>query len=490
MESEEPTNREETPPGGPSTSKEAHTRPWKCPVSTCKYHQFGWLTEKDLERHTNDKHSESPAMFECLYTPCPYKSKRESNCKQHMEKVHDWTYVRTKATGKMAPENNASTAQPNISVPTTLGFVDFVPPSDSTPQISENIFAIHPTNEALFSNDIQLGNLDDFDLDLDLVTPSTALGSFELYPAYKSNSTFTPTDKNTNKLQTQTIAPKKADMHDFNLFAMPEQMAMHPVNPSSGKVSIRQHLDFHMSEASMVATEAAAAYRGLPIKWRKESSKKKSTTQLDDQALSSNVKEVEKNRAEITNNADLRLTEQDVHESAKLGETSHRSSDPEELIKTARRKEKGKGIMKEEDSKEALEHGVSDLGAKNANEEKSEFSARGELWPTGEGREHSLSDPDQRLQDDYRETFYRGNTKTPALGPQLPFPRTTASLNVSPLVPVDPRPSEAPQSAITSKAPDGPQRDKSPLIMHEVIVEEDEGFQEPTGNGDTKQDDN
>ncbi|KAI1641469.1 hypothetical protein F4809DRAFT_636755 [Biscogniauxia mediterranea] len=79
--------------------EKTHSRPWKCPVLTCKYHDYGWPTEKEMDRHVADKHSEAPAMFECLFKPCPYKSKRESNCKQHMEKSHGWTYVRTKTNG-------------------------------------------------------------------------------------------------------------------------------------------------------------------------------------------------------------------------------------------------------------------------------------------------------------------------------------------------------------------------------------------------------
>lgn len=77
-----------------------HTRPWKCPIPTCKYHEYGWGTEKEMDRHVNDKHSAAPAMYKCLFPPCPYKSKRESNCKQHMEKAHGWNYVRTKTNGQ------------------------------------------------------------------------------------------------------------------------------------------------------------------------------------------------------------------------------------------------------------------------------------------------------------------------------------------------------------------------------------------------------
>ncbi|KAK7956505.1 uncharacterized protein PG986_005727 [Apiospora aurea] len=82
---------------GKSTDAENIThglpRPWKCPIITCKYHEHGWPTEKELNRHVKDKHSSAPALYECLYQPCPYKSKRESNCKQHMEKAHghEWT---------------------------------------------------------------------------------------------------------------------------------------------------------------------------------------------------------------------------------------------------------------------------------------------------------------------------------------------------------------------------------------------------------------
>ena len=87
--------------------EKTHSRPWKCPLSTCKYHEYGWPTEKERDRHLNDKHSANPPMYECHYKPCPYKSKRESNCKQHMEKAHGWTYVRTKTNGKSRPSHGA-----------------------------------------------------------------------------------------------------------------------------------------------------------------------------------------------------------------------------------------------------------------------------------------------------------------------------------------------------------------------------------------------
>ncbi|KAL1590406.1 hypothetical protein WHR41_00930 [Cladosporium halotolerans] len=77
-----------------------HDRPYKCPNTKCKYHEYGWPTEKECERHVNDKHSAAPSLYHCLFKPCPYTSKRESNCKQHMEKAHGWAYVRSKNNGK------------------------------------------------------------------------------------------------------------------------------------------------------------------------------------------------------------------------------------------------------------------------------------------------------------------------------------------------------------------------------------------------------
>ena len=77
-----------------------HSRPFKCSVPNCKYHDFGWPTEKELERHYNDKHASSPQTYSCLFQPCSYRSKRQSNCKQHMEKAHGWTYVRSRASNR------------------------------------------------------------------------------------------------------------------------------------------------------------------------------------------------------------------------------------------------------------------------------------------------------------------------------------------------------------------------------------------------------
>ncbi|EXK85044.1 hypothetical protein FOQG_10983 [Fusarium oxysporum f. sp. raphani 54005] len=36
------------------------SRPWKCPVLSCQYHDYGWSTEEERDHHYSDKHSETP----------------------------------------------------------------------------------------------------------------------------------------------------------------------------------------------------------------------------------------------------------------------------------------------------------------------------------------------------------------------------------------------------------------------------------------------
>ncbi|KAL8693124.1 MAG: hypothetical protein Q9218_001976 [Villophora microphyllina] len=98
--------------------EKTHSRPWKCDEKSCKYHTYGWPTEKERDRHVNDKHSSSPSMYKCQFRPCPYESKRESNCKQHMEKAHGWAYVRSKNNGKSKKNPTGKTpASPQITTP-------------------------------------------------------------------------------------------------------------------------------------------------------------------------------------------------------------------------------------------------------------------------------------------------------------------------------------------------------------------------------------
>ena len=170
--------------------EKTHSRPWKCPIATCKYHDFGWPTEKEMDRHVNDKHSNAPAMYECKFPPCPYKSKRESNCKQHMEKAHGWTYVRTKTNGKKMPGSDAqhTPSLHHSSTPSTTPSYGMQTPPEMTSLDYPNI-----SNQDWFNNssayDMQANNADAMDISVDLRSPASA-ASYEQYPPYQNGSTF------------------------------------------------------------------------------------------------------------------------------------------------------------------------------------------------------------------------------------------------------------------------------------------------------------
>lgn len=118
-------NKEFKRPCDLTKHEKTHSRPWKCTDPVCKYHDYGWPTEKERDRHVNDKHKKDPQMFECKFKPCPYKSKRESNCKQHMEKAHGWQYTRTKTNGGKV---RMDSADPSMPTPNIHGMP--TPPSD------------------------------------------------------------------------------------------------------------------------------------------------------------------------------------------------------------------------------------------------------------------------------------------------------------------------------------------------------------------------
>jgi len=70
-------------------------------------------------------------MYRCKFAPCTYASKRESNCKQHMEKTHNWVYVRSKSNGRKKSDTASVTSaapsppslnSPAASTPTSVPF--------------------------------------------------------------------------------------------------------------------------------------------------------------------------------------------------------------------------------------------------------------------------------------------------------------------------------------------------------------------------------
>jgi hypothetical protein len=163
--------------------EKTHSRPWKCPVETCKYHEYGWPTEKEMDRHHNDKHSAAPALYECHFKPCPYRSKRESNCKQHMEKAHGWEYVRSKNNGK-ARSDKAAGSVVNAGMPTPQLTDIRTPSSDgnagvTTPEGDDIEMQLGPDQTFMYDNRNSL-NFPMYNQD------------FQMFPPQQINLDFSP----------------------------------------------------------------------------------------------------------------------------------------------------------------------------------------------------------------------------------------------------------------------------------------------------------
>lgn len=245
--------------------EKTHSRPWKCPHATCKYHEFGWPTEKEMDRHINDKHSDAPAMFECQFKPCPYKSKRESNCKQHMEKAHGWTYVRTKTNGgKKIPTKPGSSVQTpplgNVSTPsTTPAYSVSTPNNDTTPPPMTHEFPIYqPDSDWFATYGMHPDNIDTMDLALENPSPASA-ASYEQYPPYQNGSAFIINDEDiyaaTARIPAQLPSPDATMMYgkmmphqqlplqqpQMHAYEAPRRYVQQPQNPQHFSPTAQQN---------------------------------------------------------------------------------------------------------------------------------------------------------------------------------------------------------------------------------------------------------
>jgi hypothetical protein len=171
-------NKEFKRPCDLTKHEKTHSRPFKCSHKGCKYYEFGWPTQKEMERHENDKHSDAPSMYKCHFEPCPYKSKRESNCKQHMEKAHGWTYVRTKTNGK-GGNKAGSSAQPtpmitSLPTPSSGNSIPAMSPPDAFPMTDHYQDLIYPSSEQFNTEFFTFDNTaPDLSMDLSPIDNST-----------------------------------------------------------------------------------------------------------------------------------------------------------------------------------------------------------------------------------------------------------------------------------------------------------------------------
>ena len=98
-------------------------------------------------------------MFRCRFLLCNYESKREINCKQHMEKVHGWKSVRSEE--QQSKED--AVGDRDIHVQEIEETVDSMPVSPSWSEAGDSVSASEdptdyplPVNPAKDANDLGL----------------------------------------------------------------------------------------------------------------------------------------------------------------------------------------------------------------------------------------------------------------------------------------------------------------------------------------------
>lgn len=195
--------------------EKTHSRPWKCSDINCRYHEYGWPTEKELERHRNDKHSANPKLFNCLFKPCAYSSKRESNCKQHMEKSHNWKYVRSKNNGK----NRDQQGRGSLPTPQETHLQTPVTEHEATP---EDMRFDGSEASVTFNGEIYNENHVSYPAVDSQYHGELTLEQFHISPAdsnmqYSSAST-SPFQDNSSDFPVDNIAANFGNQNDFTLY--------------------------------------------------------------------------------------------------------------------------------------------------------------------------------------------------------------------------------------------------------------------------------
>ena len=224
--------------------EKTHSRPWKCNEPSCKYSQYGWPTEKERDRHVNDKHSMAPNMYRCQYRPCPYESKRESNCKQHMEKAHGWAYVRSKNNGKSGKKpTKVGKTPPTPQIATPNSYIFDASGSefgvDSTSPYISN-YSVAPSTSG--SPRERSGHLSNFE--------SPYLGVNE--PTTPYESTFNWGDSY-NRLTPQSYTPSSHRLSMDSLTTAPTDLSSYEMEPLFGGTYDWSNIDLSSSNLDLTS---------------------------------------------------------------------------------------------------------------------------------------------------------------------------------------------------------------------------------------------
>ncbi|RAL10814.1 putative C2H2 transcription factor (Ace1) [Aspergillus homomorphus CBS 101889] len=223
--------------------EKTHSRPFKCPFEGCKYYELGWPTEKENERHINDRHSVTPRMYACTFNGCSYKSKRESNCKQHMEKAHGWNYVRAKNNGRNAKRRTspvqASPAQESVAQPSPqqpspgqASSVPLAPPQmtplqmspdhiSTLPMIPDHLDPLHMSPEHYSPESYNPEHYSP-----EQYSPTTQMHSAQLSPAPISSGQLSPAQVSHTQVSTPASGPIQSPTGFMNNYAQSQMFQL------------------------------------------------------------------------------------------------------------------------------------------------------------------------------------------------------------------------------------------------------------------------
>ncbi|PYI24905.1 C2H2 transcription factor [Aspergillus indologenus CBS 114.80] len=228
--------------------EKTHSRPFKCPFEGCKYYELGWPTEKENERHINDRHSSTPRMYACTFNGCSYKSKRESNCKQHMEKAHGWNYVRAKNNGRNAKRRpspvQASPAQDSVAQPSPqqlspgqASSVNLAPSQmtplrmspdhmSSLPMIPDHLDSLQMTPEHYSPEHYSPENYSPERYTPEHYSPSNQMHSVQLSPAPISSGQLSPAQASHTQASTPASGPIQSPTGFLNTYAQSQMFQL------------------------------------------------------------------------------------------------------------------------------------------------------------------------------------------------------------------------------------------------------------------------
>lgn len=232
--------------------EKTHTRPFKCPEKTCKYHHEGLPTEKEMQRHVNDKHDPDPQYYKCEY--CTFKTKRESNCKQHMEKKHGWVYERVKGSAKVVRTPGQTPQTPSM---------EYSP--SPAPTTNTNIWETgSATNSEVWTNSGMPTPLDQ----AAVMEYNTAPYSGSLFPQQSSHYIQNEVDMG---FETTMRAPRYSMSSSYgryiapiNTQPAPGQYGMSPVTPAYSNITYDQESPAMKRMEMKIDYTSPDTYNGLP----------------------------------------------------------------------------------------------------------------------------------------------------------------------------------------------------------------------------------